>query len=163
MKSTYKTITLGYIHLLCLAISLSVNFSTYAQQDTIFWFAAPDVSSAVGDSPVHLRLMTYDQPANVTISQPANGGFTPINVAIPANDVAHVDLSAFLADIESAGADIVGATGLRIVSDELITAYYELSSGSNKEIFSLLISFIIRMDTTYYVLNTFNKLFFFFF
>ncbi|MEX1002805.1 MAG: PKD domain-containing protein [Crocinitomicaceae bacterium] len=113
------------------------TFSSVAQQDTIFWFAAPDISSAVGDNPVHLRLMTYDQAATVTISQPANGGFTPITVPIAANSVSNVDLSAFLADIESPGADVVANTGLKIESTAIISAYYELSSATNKEIFSL--------------------------
>ncbi|UKN02992.1 PKD domain-containing protein [Paracrocinitomix mangrovi] len=116
---------------------LCCGVTSFAQQDTIFWFAAPDISSGAGDTPVHLRLLSYDQAATVTISQPANGGFTPIVVNIPANSVSNVDLSSFLADIESPAADVVSNTGLKIESTEIISAYYELSNASNKEIFSL--------------------------
>lgn len=116
---------------------LALNTVSYSQQDTIFWFAAPEISSAVGDNPVHLRLTTYSQAANVTISQPANGGFTPIVVNIPANSVQNVDLSSFLADIESPSANTINTNGLKIVSDEIISAYYELSAPTNKEVFSL--------------------------
>ncbi|MCB9223559.1 MAG: gliding motility-associated C-terminal domain-containing protein [Crocinitomicaceae bacterium] len=123
--------------IISLFLLLNSYTSSNAQQDTIFWFAAPEISSAVGDNPIHLRLTTYSQAATVTISQPANGGFTPIVVNIPANSVQSVDLSSFLADIESPSANAINSNGLKIVSTEIISAYYELSAPSNKEIFSL--------------------------
>ena len=62
-----------FIQLFLLAFSLTTAVSSYAQRDTVFWFAAPDVSSGVGQDPVMLRFQTYDQPATITVSQPANG------------------------------------------------------------------------------------------
>lgn len=127
--------------LLCRSVALvaviAISSFSFAQQDTIFWFAAPEISSSQGESPVHLRLMSYDQASTVTISQPANGGFTPIVVNLAANSVQNVDLTPFLASIESPAADVVANTGLKIEATEIITAYYELSNGTNKEIFSL--------------------------
>ena len=110
---------------------------SYSQQDTLFWFAAPEVSASEGDSPIQLQLTSYANPATVTISQPANGGFTPIVVNLAANSISTVDLTPFLADIESPAADIAASTGLKIESDELISAYYELNAAGNREIFSL--------------------------
>ena len=108
-----------------------------AQQDTEFWFAAPEVSASAGDSPIFLRFMTYDNPSDVTISLPANGAFTPINLNIPANAVDSINLTSFLAQIESPAGDVVSNNGIRILATENISAFYELKSPSNKEIFVL--------------------------
>ncbi|MCG8576953.1 MAG: PKD domain-containing protein [Flavobacteriales bacterium] len=127
----------GFLPLLLSFATFTFDRSALAQQDTLFWFAAPEVSSAEGDNPINLRLMSYANAASVTISQPANGAFTPINVVLPANSESIVNLTPFLADIESAGADIVGNTGLKIESDELITAFYEVLAPTSKDAFSL--------------------------
>lgn len=111
--------------------------STNAQQDTLFWFAAPEISSSVGDSPIHLRLLSYDLAASVTISQPANPLFAPIVVNLSANSNDSIDLTPFLADIESPAADLISANGLKIASTAEITAFYELNAIGNKEIFTL--------------------------
>ncbi|CAG5086067.1 hypothetical protein CRYO30217_02996 [Parvicella tangerina] len=115
----------------------STFINVNAQRDTLFWFAAPEVSSGQGDSPVYLRFTTYSDPATVTISQPANGGFSPITLSISANDADSVDLTPFLSDIESSAPDIIDDNGLKISSTSEITAVYELNSPGNKETFSL--------------------------
>ena len=119
-----------------LVLSLQ-HVSSSAQQDTVFWFAPPEISSSEGDNPIYLRLMSYGAPATVTISQPANVGFTPIVVNLLANEYDLVDLSPFLAMIESPAANVVSNNGLKILSTAPITAYYELLETNNKEIFSL--------------------------
>jgi gliding motility-associated-like protein len=111
--------------------------SLYAQIDTAFWFAAPNISSSIGDNPIYLRLLTYQSPATVTISQPANVGFTPIVISIPANQVDSVNLSAFLADIESPAANAVSNNGIKISSTAPINANYEVRASANREVFSL--------------------------
>lgn len=128
---------LKWLQCLLLVLLLVGGKSAQAQQDTIFWFAAPEVAASEGESPIHLRFLTFGSPATVTISQPANGGFTPIVTNIAANDFAEVDLTPLIASIESPAADVVSANGLRIESTAPITAYYELGAANNKEIFSL--------------------------
>ena len=108
-----------------------------AQQDTAFWFAAPEVSASAGDTPIFLRFMTYENASDVSVSLPANGGFTPISLSIPANSVDSINLTSFLAQIESPAGDVVANNGIRITATEEISAFYELRSTSNKEIFSL--------------------------
>ena len=109
-----------------------------AQIDTDFWFAAPEVSASEGDSPIVLRFLTYNNPVNnITVSLPANGGFTPINITLGANQTGSIDLTPFIASIESPAANVVSNNGIRIVSDQNISAYYELNNASNKEIFTL--------------------------
>jgi gliding motility-associated-like protein len=110
---------------------------TKAQIDTEFWFAAPQISAGLGDQPISLRLMSYSSAATVTITQPANGGFTPIVVNLPANTAQSVDLTPFLASIESPSANAVNNNGLYISSTADISAAYEIGASSNKEFLSL--------------------------
>lgn len=110
------------------------------QSGNEFWFAPPDVTfshNPPGGVPIYLNLSTYSQPATVTIDQPANPGFTPIVVNIPANSSRQEDLSAFVASLETAPTNSVLTTGLRILSTDTITAYYEVSNTNNPDIFSL--------------------------
>lgn len=122
----------------CLLLtSLLTGLSAFSQQDTVFWFAAPDVSSAVNDNPIYLRFLSYDTPATITVSQPANGTFVPLVVNLAANSNDSINLTPYIADVESPGADIVATNGLKISSTVPITAYYEITANGNKEIFSL--------------------------
>ncbi|MCR9173115.1 MAG: PKD domain-containing protein [bacterium] len=122
--------------LLLIGVTL-LSGNVFSQQDTIFWFAAPEVSASAGDTPIFLRFMTYGNAADVTVSLPANGGFTPITVSIPANSVDSVNLTSFLAQIESPAGDVVSNNGIRVVATEEISAFYELKNATNKELFSL--------------------------
>ncbi|MCJ8290688.1 MAG: gliding motility-associated C-terminal domain-containing protein [Crocinitomicaceae bacterium] len=124
-------------HCLTLLLFISALNTSIAQVDTLFWFAAPEVAASQGDSPIQLRFMTYENPATVTISLPANGVFTPITLTIPANSTNSVDLTSFLAIIESPAGNVVANNGLKIESTERIGAFYELGAIANKELFSL--------------------------
>jgi len=118
-------------------VALLSSIAGITQQDTVFWFAAPEISNSVGDSPIYLRFLTYSNASTITVSQPANGGFTPITLNIPANEVDSIDLTPFLGLIESPAANVVSSNGLKISSTSEITAFYELNATSNKEMFSL--------------------------
>ena len=122
---------------LCLLCLFAIESGVRAQIDTLFWFAAPEVSNSSGESPILLRFMSYGAPATITVSQPANGGFTPISISLAANSTNSIDLTPFLASIESPAGNVVSNNGLRIHSTAMIGAFYELGAGTNKEIFSL--------------------------
>jgi gliding motility-associated-like protein len=126
-----------YIKKIVLLVLFAQSFIGISQQDTLFWFAAPDVSSAEGEMPIHLNLSSYVSSATVTIDQPANLGFTPIVVNLAANSNSVVDLTPFITDVESSGADIVDNSGIRITSSDYISASYEILHPSNRELFSL--------------------------
>ena len=108
-----------------------------AQTDTSFWFVAPDISQGLGDRPIYLYFNTYAQAATVKITQPANGGFTPITKVIPANSIDSVNLTAFISSIENSTANAVLNNGLYISSTQKISAIYSIRSTTNKEYFSL--------------------------
>lgn len=110
--------------------------SVFAQTDTKFWFAAPEITSGHGDSPIYVRIATFSDPAIVTISIPANPGFTPIVLAVPANTAVSQDLTASKGLLE-ADHNAISQKGLLIESTKTITAYYEVARSNNTDIFAL--------------------------
>ena len=119
----------------------SISFFTYGQTGTEFWFAAPEVTEGHVDEPIVVRIsnISQTQDANVTIEQPANAGFAPINIVVPANTQVTEDLTPFKDDLENWPSDAVLDKGLHITSDEDITVYYEVTAvqGNNPDIFAL--------------------------
>jgi gliding motility-associated-like protein len=123
-----------------LLLSVTLAFcaaSGFSQIDTAFWFAAPDISASLGESPVFVRLMSYSSTATVTISQPANGAFTPQVRVLPPNSVDFVNLTAFLGMIEDGTANVALNNGIKITSDQPIGAFYEIQAPANREMVSL--------------------------
>jgi gliding motility-associated-like protein len=127
----------NFLRLLTLSFLILFSNPGKSQIDTDFWFAAPEVSSGIGDSPIYLRFITYTSGATVTVSEPAFGAFVPIVKVIPANSVDSINLTAFLAQIESPAANVVSNNGLHITSTAPIGAFYEIKATNNKEVFSL--------------------------
>lgn len=124
------------ILLTCLIITSSY---TFAQIDTEFWFAAPDISSSTGlDRPAFLRIASFKDAGTVTISQPAGGGLPTQVINLAANSSASIDLTAWLSAIESGPGNTVQNKGIRIVSTAQISVYYEVNHTSrNPELFVL--------------------------
>lgn len=108
-----------------------------SQVDSVFWFAAPWVTpSHAGNTPVKLRISSFNTTTTVTISQPA-GTYTN-TITIPPNSLASVDLSSIVGTLESKPADTPLNYGIKIKADTLITVVYEiLTSGNNPETYSL--------------------------
>lgn len=108
------------------------------QTNTDFWFAAPEVTYGHGDRPIFLRLTSFNQSANVTISEPANPlNFPTQNITIPANQTKTVTLTPWIDQIECKPPDAVLNFGLYIHSTVPITAYYEEADVYNPELFTL--------------------------
>ncbi len=118
-----------------------ISYFSDAQTSTDFWFAPPEVTSGhVIDHPMLIRLATSDQPAVVTIEMPANPGFnggSPIVINMAANSSHSEDMTAYINEIETAPMDQVLNTGIHISSTANITAYYEVNTNYNPEIFAL--------------------------
>jgi hypothetical protein len=114
----------------------------FAQQDTVFWFVAPEVSQGNQnlDRPVAFRFSSYAQPAVVTISQPANPGFVPQTVTLAANASGQVQFPPDLNLVENSPPDQVLNKGFLIQSTAPVSAYYEVFGGQpqvNPELFTL--------------------------
>lgn len=121
--------------LLLTLFAVASNF-VYAQTDTRFWFAAPEITAGHGDEPIFIRVATFADPAVVTISIPSNPGFTPIVFAVPANTAISQDITAHKALVE-ANHNVVCQKGILVESTKTITAYYEVARTNNTDIFAL--------------------------
>lgn len=135
--------TIGTKRLVATLLWLVSLFACHAQLDTSFWFVAPEVcqwnNPTNFDRPIKLVFSTPGNvPATVTISQPANPAFTPIQQNVPANGSATVDLTSHIADIENAPTNTVLNKGLHISSTQPVNAYYEVCmTGLTPEVYAL--------------------------
>lgn len=109
----------------------------HAQADTEFWFAAPDLQQAHGDRPILLRMSATTAPATVTISLPANPGFTPQIVQVAANSSVSIDLTPYIGLIENTASTLPQNKGIYIRSTARITCYYDIANGRNGDLFPL--------------------------
>jgi gliding motility-associated-like protein len=135
MNWTTKT----YFLLTCFLIT---SFRSFAQIDTEFWFAAPEVTSASNkDRPIVFRITSFKEAAVVTISQPAGGGFATQTINLAPNSSAKVDLTSAIDLIECRPGNVIQNKGIRISSTAQISAYYEVNNvnfvGLNPELFVL--------------------------
>ncbi len=116
-----------------------------AQTDTLFWFAAPEVTQNPNnyDRPIILRITSYVQAATVTVTQPAGGGMPVQTLTVPANSTQSIDLTNWIDVIENKPANTVLNYGLKITSTAPVSIYYDIVSGGgavrqlNPEVFVL--------------------------
>ena len=108
----------------------------HAQIDTEFWFAAPDITEGHGHTPILLCFASFNDPADVTLTQPANPSFQPITVHLNSFDFYSLDLTNFESILETTPENTVTNYGLKVVSSRKIAAYYQLCD-PNSEIYTL--------------------------
>jgi gliding motility-associated-like protein len=129
MRNTILVLTLFFV----------ASTGSFAQIDTEFWLAAPDISSSNNfDKPAILRITSFNQPSTVTISQPAGGGLPTQVINLAPSSSASVDLSAWINSIECAPGNTIQNKGIRISSTAQVAVYYEVNHTSrNPELFVL--------------------------
>jgi len=118
-------------------IFISFATSSFSQIDTEFWFAAPAVTSGHENKPIVFRIATYSQPADITISQPANPSFVPISFHLNSNSASTTDVTQYINNIENKPGNTILNYGLKVTSTAIISAYYEVGRTNNPEIFPL--------------------------
>lgn len=123
---------------LLIFILLSFNYS-FSQLDSIFWFVAPEVAQSHGDRPIVFRFATLNNPATITVEQPANPSFPAQTFNMSANSAQTLDVTNWIDMVENKPADLTLNFGFRITSSSAITAYYEVvtSCNCNPDIFAL--------------------------
>lgn len=122
----------------CLLILLIVcSKSIVSQVDTVFWFAAPWVTPGhAGNTPVKMRLSSFNNPTQVRVRQPA--GTFDTTFTIPANSLISESLSHLINQIENVPSNVIYNRGLKITSDFPITVVYEVETVvNNPETYSL--------------------------
>lgn len=108
------------------------NFGLMAQQDTVFWFVAPDADASHGDSPIYIRMVTLDEAATVTVTEPASTSFpTNISTTIAANTMGYITLTSYKDLIENTPYGSVNTKGLLVHSTAPVSAYYEIAHTNN--------------------------------
>ncbi len=107
-----------------------------AQIDNTFWFAAPDISANHAHNPITFCFTSFSSPATVTISQPANPGFTPVTVNLSPYSYYALDVTSQENIVETAPENTVCNYGFKITSTANITTYYQLGA-NNSEIYTL--------------------------
>lgn len=118
-------------------ISATYSSVMKAQIDTLFWFAAPDISQGLGESPIKLYFNTYGKPSTVTVSLPARVGVAPTVLNMAAHSTDSLDLTPLLDSIENKPANAVNRAGILIQATADISTYYMVAANGNKEIFTL--------------------------
>ena len=148
MKNLYKSRNSSSQFLKFFA-SLAVLFvfaggQASAQLDTEFWFAPPELTESINpgtdgprDRPIQLVISTLEKAAKVEILKPADASFTTIVENIPANSTRIVNLTPYINGLESKPENTVLNTGLFIRSTQSISAYYEIKSANNTDLFAL--------------------------
>lgn len=123
-----------------LTVLIVSSLTSFAQIDTLFWFAAPNVSSDHGNEPISLHFSTFSEAANITVDIPADPTFSPISLSIGANSYDRIVLdhhpnpgaiystgtNQFASTVQNSTPNVVSNKGIRIQSDAPITSYYEV-------------------------------------
>ncbi|MEX2235430.1 MAG: gliding motility-associated C-terminal domain-containing protein [Cyclobacteriaceae bacterium] len=122
---------------LILFLMLAILQQGYAQVDTEFWFAPPEVTTGHGDRPVYLRISTLNAASIVSVLQPGRGNAEIAVGNVAANTTHTIDLTSHITNLETISPATVMKTGIRITSTSPITAYYEVGAPWNSEIFTL--------------------------
>ncbi len=127
----------GVQKILCILGILCWYWTAEGQTDTEFWFVAPEVTEDHSDNPILLWFSSYEQAAEISISQPANPAFAPIVITVPPRSTRSVDLSDRIDQLENKPANRILPFGTRILSTATISAYYEISGFNNPDILAL--------------------------
>ncbi len=134
----------NFLFLLVFIVPFFTVFQAKAQLDTEFWFAPPELTESTTpgtggprDRPIQLVVSTLEKPARIEILQPADLTFVPIILDMPANETEIVNLTPFINRLESKPENSILKTGLYIKATNSISAYYEIKSANNTDIFAL--------------------------
>lgn len=119
---------------------LSISLGAFAQLDTEFWFAPPEISEEHADRPVYIRIFG-DRNTVVSVTFPSNPSLASATDIIPVSGYLRVRLDAYLDELEPQVTGI-HQSGIHIEATAAVSAYYEvLGTGSigivNSDIFSL--------------------------
>lgn len=127
---------------LLILLTVLLGLDVKAQNDTEFWFGAPELAFGAGssvnrDRPIYIRVASFTQAATIVLSQPARPAFTPITINLSANSTHTFDLEPYIDFIETKPANQVKDFGLNLTSTTPVTAYFEVASLGNPDIFTL--------------------------
>lgn len=120
---------------LFLIVMMLISLASMAQFDNEFWFAPP-YANPVHDPNNTFRFVisTSTLPSTVTITQPANPSFTPLNYTIAANSNQIVTIPNSFANV--AQSNNISNRGFKIVATEKVFCYYEIYTNPSLSVFN---------------------------
>ena len=133
---------------------LCVALSSFAQIDTEFWFAAPDLEINHAQEPIRFCIVAYEQGATVVFEQPANQFYNQRTFQLESNGFFVYDVSDIIGMVETQPYNQVLNYGFYIHSDNPVSIYYE-ADNNNSENYSLKgrnalgLDFVVPMQYTY--------------
>jgi PKD repeat protein len=109
------------------------------QTDTEFWFAVPKVTQGHdwGNRKFFFRFANLNLANTITISMPANPGFDPIIRNLAPNQAETVDVTALILQLWTENPNEAYNRGIKITATNLTTAYFEVGTNNNPDIFAL--------------------------
>ena len=122
--------------ILLIVLLMTLSQFVWAQVDTEFWFAAPDLEAQHAQQPIRFCISSFELPATVVFEQPANPNYTTKTFNLGANDFYVYDVSSIIQMVETQPYNTVLNTGFHITSTTPVEVYYE-SNNNNSEIYSL--------------------------
>lgn len=124
--------------LLLLIISFRPD-QVQAQTDTEFWFAVPKLTEGHGwpGRKFYFRFANLNLANTITISMPADNTFVPIVVNLAPNEAATVEVTAQILELWATNPNQVYDRGIHIEATNFTTAYFEVGTHYNPDIFAL--------------------------
>lgn len=118
------------------------GFSGKSQTDTEFWFAVPRLTQghgwdAMGGRKFYFRFANRNLPNEITISMPADPDFTPIVSTLAPNEALTVEVTDMIFDLWTENPNQIYDRGIKITATNLTTAYFEVGTHYNPDIFAL--------------------------
>ncbi len=179
-----KLNTFKLVLLIITGFNLTISQGQTITYDTSYWFAIPSTAHAYRTDSRFL-IATYNLPATVTLSIPANASFTPKTITVTANSTGVISFtnnelgigpntiwgypsilyndpnaSPLVNNIDNS----ISNTGILITSTARITIYYESGATTNSPDFTSLkgrqamgTSFIVPMQESFNVRNFPNQ------
>jgi len=122
--------------ILCFVLAIVLTAPLSAQIDNLFWFAAPEISPNHAHNPITFCFTSFNDPATVTLSQPANAAFTPVTINLAPYSYYALDVTNQESTVSTAPVNTVCNYGFKITATSNITTYYQLGA-NNSEIYTL--------------------------
>ncbi len=110
-----------------------------AQTDTEFWFAVPKLTEGHGwaGRKFYFRFANLNLANTITISMPANPAFEPIVANLAPNEAATVEVTDLILQLWSTNPNQIYNRGILIQATNYTTAYFEVGTHFNPDIFAL--------------------------
>jgi hypothetical protein len=115
----------------------------FPQAGTEFWLTIPELTQThgviwnQGGLVKHIVVSTFDAPATVTATVPADRNFRPITIEVPPNTTERISLEEYNDMLAMAHYDSITKQGILVQSSDIITAYMESMEANNPDIFTL--------------------------